>query len=97
MAVPRLKAMGTASRGRRCPKTLGRRRSGRAVAPALGIIMTGRNLGVLIGPMLLAQAFKATGTWDLAAPIFGTVTTLALALGIYLAISLRGARYGTNR
>ncbi len=70
---------------------------GRAVAPALGIIMTGRNLGVLIGPMLLAQAFKATGAWDLAAPIFGTVTTLALALGIYLAISLRGARYGTSR
>ncbi len=70
---------------------------GRAVAPALGIIMTGRNLGVLIGPMLLAQAFKATGAWDLAAPIFGTVTTLAFGLGIYLAISLRGARYGTSR
>ncbi len=70
---------------------------GRAVAPALGIIMTGRNLGVLIGPMLLGQAFKVTGAWDLAAPIFGTVTTLAFGLGIYLAVSLRGARYGTSR
>ena len=70
---------------------------GRAVAPALGILMTGRNLGVLIGPMLLGQAFKATGAWDLAAPIFGTVTTLALALGIFLAASLGGARYGTSR
>jgi hypothetical protein len=70
---------------------------GRAVAPALGIIMTGRNLGVLIGPMLLAQAFKSTGAWDLAAPIFGTVTTLAFGLGIYLAVSLGGARYGTSR
>jgi MFS family permease len=70
---------------------------GRAAAPALGIIMTGRNLGVLIGPMLLGQAFKATGAWDLAAPIFGTVTTLALGLGIVLAVSLRGARYGTSR
>jgi MFS family permease len=70
---------------------------GRAVAPALGIIMTGRNLGVLIGPMLLGQAFKATGAWDLAAPIFGTVTTIAFGLGIFLAVSLGGARYGTSR
>ena len=70
---------------------------GRAVAPALGILMTGRNLGVLIGPILLGQAFKATGAWDLAAPIFGTVTTLALGLGIILAVSLGGARYGTSR
>ncbi len=70
---------------------------GRAVAPALGIIMTGRNLGVLIGPMLLGQAFKVTGAWDLAAPIFGTVTTLAFGLGVFLAVSLAGARYGTSR
>ena len=70
---------------------------GRVAAPALGILMTGRNLGVLIGPMLLGQAFKATGAWDLAAPIFGTMTTLALGLGIFLAVSLRGARYGTSR
>ena len=70
---------------------------GRAAGPALGIIMTGRNLGVLVGPMLLGQAFKATGAWDLAAPIFGTMTTLAFGLGIYLAVSLAGARYGTSR
>ena len=69
---------------------------GRAGAPALGIIMTGRNLGVLAGPMLLGQAFKATGAWDLAAPIFGTVTTIAFALGIFLAASLGGARYTTG-
>ena len=70
---------------------------GRRAAPALGIIMTGRNLGVLAGPMLLGQAFKLTGAWDLAAPIFGTATTVAFALGVYLAISLGGARYGTSR
>ena len=70
---------------------------GRAAAPAFGIIMTGRNLGVLVGPMLLGQAFKLTGAWNLATPIFGTVTTLALGLGMYLAVSLAGARYGTNR
>ena len=69
---------------------------GRVAAPAFGIIMTGRNIGVLIGPVLLAQAFEATGAWDLAAPIFGTVTSLAFGLGIWLTVSLAGARY-TNR
>ena len=69
---------------------------GRVAAPAFGIIMTGRNIGVLIGPVLLAQAFEATGAWDLAAPIFGTVTSLAFGLGIWLTVSLAGARY-SNR
>jgi hypothetical protein len=70
---------------------------GRVAAPAFGIIMTGRNVGVLIGPVLLAQAFEFTGAWDIAAPIFGTVTSLALGLGIWLAVSLAGAGYGTSR
>ncbi len=69
---------------------------GRVAAPAFGIIMTGRNFGVLIGPVLLAQAFKFTGAWDVATPIFGTITSVALGLGVWLAISLAGARY-TNR
>jgi MFS family permease len=62
---------------------------GHDTARAFGIVMTGRNMGVLIGPVLVAQAFKMTGTWDLAAPIFGTVTTLCLATGILLARQLR--------
>ena len=69
---------------------------GRVAAPAFGIIMTGRNIGVLIGPVLLAQAFKITGAWDLAAPIFGTVTSLAFGLGIWLTVSLAGARYANR-
>ena len=62
---------------------------GHDTARAFGIVMTGRNMGVLIGPVLVAQAFKMTGTWDLAAPIFGTVTTLCLAAAILLARQLR--------
>ena len=69
---------------------------GRVAAPAFGIIMTGRNIGVLIGPVLLAQAFEITGAWDLAAPIFGTVTSLAFGLGIWLTVSLAGARYANR-
>lgn len=59
---------------------------------AFAIIMTGRNLGVLIGPVLLAYAFTLSGTWRLASPIFGTVTTLCLCLGIVLALQLRRSR-----
>ena len=61
---------------------------GRAAASAFGVIMTGRNLGVLIGPILLAEALRASGTWALAAPVFGTVTGLALLSGLYLAFEL---------
>ncbi len=62
---------------------------GSDTARAFGIVMTGRNMGVLIGPVLLAQAFKMTGTWDLAAPIFGVATTTCLVAAIALARRLR--------
>lgn len=58
---------------------------GHDTARAFGIVMTGRNMGVLIGPVLVAQAFKMTGSWDLAAPIFGTITTLCLLVAVWLA------------
>lgn len=70
---------------------------GRGAATAFGTLMTGRNVGVLVGPVLLAQAFKETGAWDIAVPIFGTITSLAFVLGVWLAVSLGGTRYGTSR
>jgi hypothetical protein len=65
---------------------------GRAAAAAFGIIMTGRNVGVLIGPVLLAQILQLGGAWDLAAPVFGTVTALALAIGVVLAFEFAAER-----
>jgi MFS family permease len=65
---------------------------GRAAATAFGIIMTGRNVGVLIGPVLLAQILELGGAWDLAAPVFGTVTALALAIGVVLAFEFAAER-----
>jgi MFS family permease len=61
---------------------------GHDTARAFGIVMTGRNMGVLVGPVLLAQAFKMTGSWDLTAPIFGIVTTTCLLAAIVLARQL---------
>ncbi len=67
---------------------------GGGAARAFGVIMTGRNLGVLIGPVLLAQAFKLAGGWEISAPIFGTVAALAAGLGLWLAFWLGGLGYG---
>ena len=64
------------------------RASGRTAA-AFGYIMTGRNLGVLIGPVLLAQIVKSTGVWDGTWPVFGALTTIAFVLGVALAQRLR--------
>lgn len=62
---------------------------GTDTARAFGVVMTGRNMGVLIGPVLVAQAFKMTGSWDLTAPIFGTVTTACVVTALMLARQLR--------
>ena len=60
-------------------------RGGHDTARAFAIVMTGRNLGVLAGPVLLAQAFVWAGSWDLAAPIFTTITAATLPPAIILA------------
>jgi hypothetical protein len=54
--------------------------------------MTGRNTGVLMGPILLAQAFELAGGWTWAAPILGTVTAGALMLGVWLRVRLGRAQ-----
>ena len=64
--------------------------SGRTAA-AFGYLMTGRNLGVLIGPVLLAQMVRGSGAWDAAWPIFGALSTVALGLGAALARRLGGS------
>ena len=71
--------------------------SGRPPAAAFGILMTGRNLGVLVGPVLLALAFKSSGGWDVASPIFGALSTVGVGLCVWLAFALGGARYGISR
>jgi hypothetical protein len=55
-------------------------------------MMTGRNTGVLMGPILLAQAFELAGGWTWAAPILGTVTAGALMLGVWLRVRLGRAQ-----
>ena len=61
-------------------------------AGAFGIIMTGRNIGVLVGPILIAQLFKFVGGWDLAAPVFSACTAFAVVLGVVLARQLHAGK-----
>ncbi len=65
---------------------------GRSTAPALGILMTGRNLGVLIGPVLLAWVAGDGSGWDDGARVFAGLTTLAMVLAGVFAVRLRGVR-----
>ncbi len=51
----------------------------RAGPRAVGVLMTGRNLGVLVGPVAMAALVDTTGGWDTAAPTFGLVAALAAA------------------
>jgi len=68
------------------PSTIAGQRG--AAAQAFAIIMTGRNGGVLLGPLLLAEALKRTGGWGAAGPLFGVVTALAVGLALVLSRQL---------
>ena len=64
---------------------------------AFAIVMTGRNLGVLVGPILLAQAIKWAGGWSLAAPVFGSLTTLGWILALILTYRFKFAGFESTR
>ena len=61
----------------------------RVDAGAFGIIMTGRNWGVLAGPVVLAQAVALTTDWSMVWPIYGGVSFMAAVAALYLAARLR--------
>ena len=51
---------------------------------AFGIVMTGRNMGILAGPVLLAQAVAISADWSLVWPLYGGATVIAAAGTVYL-------------
>ena len=58
-------------------------------AQGFGIIMTGRNLGVLIGPVLLAWLSGGVGVWASAQAVFAVLTTLAVTVAALVSERLR--------
>lgn len=65
--------------------------AGRASPRAFGIVMTGRNLGVLFGPMLVPAILALGGQWSYAGPAFGILTLGASAIAALLGWRLRRA------
>lgn len=61
----------------------------RASGKAFGIIMTGRNVGVFIGPMLLPWLLARSGDWQGAAPVFGGILLVAFGLGFITMLMMR--------
>lgn len=57
---------------------------GDGAARGFAAILTGRNLGALVGPILLAQAVVTWGSWNVLAPLFGGVCLLAVGVGAIL-------------
>ena len=58
-------------------------------ARAFGVLMTGRNLGVLVGPVLLAHVVGTRGGWDGAGAAFAVLTLTAALTAVWLAARLR--------
>jgi MFS family permease len=58
---------------------------------AFGILMTGRNLGVLTGPLLLGAALQSAGGWKRAAITFGLLTVCATvgAAGLHWRMTIK--------
>jgi sugar phosphate permease len=63
-----------------------------AGANAFGIVMTGRNIGVLSGPILLAALVRWTGGWIAASYVIAALTMLAAITAILLWKMERRAR-----
>ena len=64
--------------------------AGRSTAPAFGILMAGRNLGVLTGPVLLALVSGVAQGWHEGALVFAAITCVALVLSFVLHARLHG-------
>lgn len=63
--------------------------AGRSTAPAFGILMTGRNLGVLIGPVLLAVVAGDGESWNRSAQVFGLISSVAVLLAAVFWLRVR--------
>ncbi|MET4700471.1 putative MFS family arabinose efflux permease [Constrictibacter sp. MBR-5] len=73
----------------------------RAGGGAFGLLHMGRSLGVLVGPVLMAEAFKQLGSWSATAPLFALIGLAGTATAVALALQLRAqpaaaARQGSS-
>ena len=60
-----------------------------ACGSAFGIVMTGRNLGVLVGPILLPPVLIAMNGWHGVGPVFGAISLAAAGAALKLGSMLK--------
>ena len=63
---------------------------------AYGVLMTGRNSGVFLGPLLMAWLFQGSLGWHGAAFVVAGITALAALLALSLAPRLKHHAHGTS-
>lgn len=63
----------------------------RADTQAFAVVLTGRYLGILAGPLLAVAIFRVTGDWLTVAFAFGAVTAACAAVAFYLGAFTRRA------
>ncbi|MBL26535.1 MAG: hypothetical protein CMM50_03150 [Rhodospirillaceae bacterium] len=66
--------------------------SGAGASQAFGVLMTGRNVGVLVGPVLLAQALALWTRWSLSAQPFMAFSIVAAMGALWIGRYLRPLR-----
>jgi MFS family permease len=64
---------------------------------AFGVIMSGRNFGVLLGPVLLPPVLHAFGDWRMVGALVGALTLLAAAGGLWFGPLARRAAHAIER
>jgi predicted MFS family arabinose efflux permease len=61
----------------------------RADTHAFAVVLTGRYLGILVGPLIAVAIFKLTGDWLAVAYTFGAITTFCAAVAFYLGMQVK--------
>jgi hypothetical protein len=56
----------------------------RADTHAFAVVLTGRYLGILAGPLIAVAIFRLTGDWLSVAYTFGAITAFCAAVAFYL-------------
>jgi hypothetical protein len=61
----------------------------RADTHAFAVVLTGRYLGILAGPLIAVAVFRLTDDWLSVAYTFGTITTCCAAVAFYLGLLVK--------
>lgn len=61
----------------------------RADTHAFAVVLTGRYLGILAGPLIAVAVFRLTGDWLAVAYTFGAITTFCAVVAFYLGVLVK--------